>query len=70
MVQEIRGYRILNGFRGKPAADKATLKEILVRLSRLAVDLSGSIREIEINPLMVFAERGGVMAADTTILLR
>lgn len=68
MVREIRGYRILNGFRGKPAADKAALEEVLVRLSRLAVDLSGSIREIEINPLMVFAERRGVKAADTAIV--
>jgi acetyltransferase len=70
MVREIKGYRILNGFRGKPAADKGALEEVLVRFSHLAVDLGGSIREIEINPLMVFAERRGVKAVDTAIVLR
>jgi len=68
MIREIKGYRILNGFRGKPKADETALEKVLVSLSRLAVDLSESIREIEINPLMVFAKRKGVKAVDTTIL--
>jgi len=68
MVQEIRGYQILTGFRGKPKADIAALEEVLVKLSHLAVDLSGSIREIEINPLMVFPEGKGVKAADIILL--
>lgn len=70
MIREIRGYRVLDGFRGKPKADEAALEKALVRLSRLAVDFSGSIQEIEINPLMVYVKGKGVKAADTTFLLR
>jgi acyl-CoA synthetase (NDP forming) len=70
MIREIKGYRVLDAFRGKPKADVAALEKALVRLSHLAVDLSESIHEIEINPLMVFAEGKGVRAADTTFLLR
>jgi acyl-CoA synthetase (NDP forming) len=70
MIREIKGYQVLNGFRGKPKADVAALEKALVRLSRLAVDLNESMHEIEINPLMVFAKGKGVKAADTTFLLR
>ncbi len=69
MIREIKGSRILNGFRGKPAADKSALEEVLMRMSYLSVDLSGFIRDVEINPLMVFAEKRGVKAVDTTIVL-
>jgi len=69
MIEEVKGYRILTGFRGKPKADLATLEETILRLSRLAVDLNGTIREIEINPLMVFPEKKGVKAADTALVL-
>ena len=69
MIREIKGYRVLNGFRGKPKADETALVKVLIRLSHLAVDLCESIHEIEINPLMVFAKRRGVKAADTTFLL-
>lgn len=69
MVREVRGYRILDGFRGKPKADIAALEEVIVRLSHLAVDLRGSIRDIEINPLLAFPEGKGVKAVDTIIIL-
>ena len=70
MIREIKGYRLLNAFRGKPKADVAALEKALVRLSRLAIDLSEFVHEIEINPLMVFAKGKGAKAVDTTLLLR
>jgi acetyltransferase len=70
MVREVRGYRILNGFRGKPKADIAALEETIVRLSHLAVDLGGSIRDIEINPLLVLPEGKGVKVVDSIVILQ
>lgn len=70
MIEEIRAYQILMGFRGKPKADIAALQEAMVRLSYLAVDLEKWIREFEINPLMVLPEMKGVKAVDTVLVLR
>lgn len=70
MIREIKGYRVLNGFRGKPKGDVPALEKALVMLSHLANDLSESIPEMEINPLMVLAKGKGVKAVDTTFLRR
>ena len=67
MIQEINAYQVLHGFRGKPKADLACLEEVLVNFSLLGFDLSEFISEMEINPLMVFAEGDGVKAVDVTL---
>jgi acyl-CoA synthetase (NDP forming) len=68
MIEEVKGYRILTGFRGKPKGDIPALQKAVLGLSILATDLSESIREIEINPLMVYPEKKGVKAADTVFI--
>ncbi len=70
MIQEVKGYQVLTGFRGKPKGDLSALEETIVRLSHLGVDLGDSIREIEINPLMVLPEQQGVKAADTAFIFQ
>jgi acyl-CoA synthetase (NDP forming) len=67
MVEEIAGYPVLAGARGKPRADVDALVDAILRLSALAVDLKDSISELDINPLFVFAEGRGVKAADALI---
>lgn len=64
MVSEIRGHRILSGFRGTPPADKDAVYDILLRVSQLAMDFP-EIKEAEINPLMVFSQ--GAIATDALI---
>ena len=67
MVEEIAGYPVLAGARGRPRADVDALVDAIVRLSALAVDLKDHIGELDINPLFVFAEGRGVKAADALI---
>jgi acyl-CoA synthetase (NDP forming) len=67
MVEEIAGYKVLTGARGKPPADIDALVDAIVRLSALAVDLKDHVAELDINPLFVFARGKGVKAADALI---
>ncbi len=67
MVEEIAGYPVLAGARGRPRADVAALVDAIMRLSALAVDLKDHVAELDINPLFVFAEGKGVKAADALI---
>jgi acetyltransferase len=64
MVSQVKGAKLLQGFRGRPKADVAALTDALVKVSHLAVNLEGRLAELDINPLMVLAEGGGVKAAD------
>ena len=47
-----RGAALLRGVRGRPAADRAALVDVLMKMQRLAVDLSGEVAEVDINPLL------------------
>ena len=67
MVEEIAGYPVLAGARGRPRADVDALVDAIVRLSALAIDLKDSISELDINPLFVFPAGRGVKAADALI---
>jgi acetate---CoA ligase (ADP-forming) len=67
MIHGIRGARILEGFRGEPAADSVALIDAILRISQLAIDYP-EIEEIEINPLL--ARCDGVVALDARARLR
>ncbi|MEN3353020.1 MAG: hypothetical protein V7640_1178 [Betaproteobacteria bacterium] len=67
MIAEIKGYPVLVGARGKPAADVDALADAIVRLSALAIDLKGHLAELDINPLFVMEKGQGVKAADALI---
>ena len=64
MIDEVKGARLLRGFRGAPAADVDALADVLVNVSQMAVQLEGSLGELDINPLMVLPAGQGVKAAD------
>ncbi len=70
MIGEVKGARLLHGFRGRPAADLAALADTLVRVSHLAMHLDGHLAELDINPLMVLPQGQGVKAADALVILR
>ncbi len=68
MVRSIKASKILNGFRGEPPADLEAVKECLLRVSQLAMDLR-DVEELDINPLVVFERDKGCMALDARIVL-
>ena len=67
MIQEIKGYPLLAGARGRAHADVDALADAIVRLSALAVDLQDHVAELDINPLFVMERGKGVKAADALI---
>jgi len=69
MVREIRGYRLLEGYRGHPPADAAALEEGLLRLS-LLVDAVEEIRELDLNPIFALEPGEGYRIADVRIRVR
>jgi acetyltransferase len=64
MMQQTRIWRLLRGYRDRPAADLDRIAEALVRLSYL-VSRHPAIREIDINPLL--ADEKGVIALDARV---
>ena len=70
MVAQVRGSRLLRGFRGQPKADVEALVDTLVCVSGLAINLEGVIDELDINPLAVLPEGQGVIALDALVTLK
>jgi acyl-CoA synthetase (NDP forming) len=68
MIREVKGFRLLDGYRGREPKDIEVLIDALVRFSRLCVDLKGEIQTAEINPLMVLKKGEGVKAVDALIV--
>lgn len=69
MLDEIQGKALLDGLRGQPPRDRRALVSIMMRLSRLAVELGDRIAELDINPLILYPEGEGAVAADALIVL-
>ena len=60
MVREIKGYRVLQGMRGRPPVDVEALMDVILKVSRLVTDYADRIAELDINPLVV-SSRGAVV---------
>ena len=66
MIREIKGYPILEGYRGQEPANIAVLEEMLLKVSDF-VDNRPEIKELDINP--IFAYRDGALAVDARVIL-
>jgi acetyltransferase len=70
MLHELKGEKILQSFRGQPAADSAAIIDAVLRFSQLCVDLKDEIEEIDVNPLLVFDNGKGAKVVDCLITRR
>jgi len=66
MISEIKGKKLLEGYRGQEPADIACLQQMLLKLSDF-VDATPGIEEIDMNP--VFAYKDGAVVVDARIIL-
>ena len=66
MVREIKGFPVLQGFRGQDPADLEALEKLLLKLSAF-VDAHPEIEELDLNP--VFAYKDGALAVDARIVV-
>ncbi|MGW2669885.1 acetate--CoA ligase family protein [Streptomyces sp. NPDC001272] len=70
MLRELRGHALLEGVRGAPPADVDALVEVVLRVQRMALELSDDLSELDINPLMVLPRGQGAVALDALTLCR
>jgi acetyltransferase len=68
MLRELRGAKLLDGVRGMPSRDKATVTDLVVHLSWFAHDFRDDVRELDINPLIVFEDGAGACVVDALIV--
>jgi len=66
MVREIRGFRLLQGYRGHPPADLEAIQTVLLRLSRLVEEIP-EIIELDLNPIFALPPGQGCRIADARI---
>jgi acyl-CoA synthetase (NDP forming) len=65
-LDECKGMALLRGARGQKPADVDALVDTIMKVQRLALDLAGDVRELDINPLIV--KPRGVAALDALVV--
>jgi acyl-CoA synthetase (NDP forming) len=70
MVRGIRSFPLLDGARGRPRADLAALKALLLKVSDFVAANAEVVDELDLNPVWVGAEGQGAMALDAVIVGR
>ncbi|MDA2933241.1 acetate--CoA ligase family protein [Acidobacteria bacterium AH-259-D05] len=65
MVNEVKGHKLLQGFRGMPKADMEALKKVILAVCSLGTE-NPEVSSIDLNPVRVNGE--GALALDTRII--
>lgn len=68
MIEELKGFEVLKGFRRGKKLDINALIETIVKFSWMCTLLNGKIAEMEINPLVLLEEGKGVKVVDWRIV--
>jgi len=68
MLNETKGIKMLQGYRNQPGHDIDAIIEIIMTISDIAMDHS-IIKEIDLNPIMVY-EQGAVVVDGKILLLK
>lgn len=66
MLDELRGRRLLDGFRGAPPADRPALIAVLQRISAI-IELVPELVELDLNPVIVHPPGDGAIVVDARI---
>lgn len=65
MIREIKGFPMLEGFRGSEPADLGALENLIVGVSEF-IERNPQVKELDLNP--VFAYKDGVVAVDARVI--
>jgi acetyltransferase len=68
MLSELRGYKVLEGVRGQGPRDIDALVKAMVGMGDIFAAHRNELSDMEINPIMVRAQGGGVAAVDVRIV--
>ena len=66
MIDEVKGQAVLDGVRGQPPVDRAAIRSALLKVSAF-VEANPDVRELDLNPMMVYAD--GAIAVDARIAI-
>ncbi|MFH1239652.1 MAG: acetate--CoA ligase family protein [Candidatus Diapherotrites archaeon] len=66
MISEIKGYKLLTGFRGSEPVKLSAINDCLLKTSKMMLQ-EEQIKELDINPL--FADSKGVKAVDARVVI-
>ncbi|MBI3930420.1 MAG: acetate--CoA ligase family protein [Chloroflexi bacterium] len=66
MVREIKGYPLLEGYRGQEPVDVANLEALILKVSSF-VERHPEVDELDLNP--IFAYKDGAVAVDARVIL-
>jgi len=66
MLREVKGYPLLEGYRGQEAVDVSYLEDMLLKVSDFA-EQHPEVKELDLNP--IFAYSDGAIAVDARIIL-
>ena len=68
MIEELRGSKLLKGYRGSPPVDQEMLLKLLLQIGAVGVDNAAYFESIDFNPIVVYP--GSYSVVDAKILLR
>jgi acetyl-CoA synthetase len=66
LLAQLKGARLLDGFRGMPAVDRQRLARVICGVSRFAADHRDTIAELDVNPLICSGD--SITAVDALIV--
>jgi acyl-CoA synthetase (NDP forming) len=66
MVRGIKGYRLLEGYRGYPPADIPAIEDLLLRVARLVEEVP-EISELDLNPVIALPPGRACQIVDARI---
>ena len=69
MLRRLKGFPLLDGYRGAPKADVAAAAQAIAALGNAVLAGGEALREVEINPLLVLPVGKGAVAVDALVLL-
>lgn len=67
MIREIRGYPVLEGYRGQKPASIQALEKLIVKVSEF-VEKNSQIGELDLNPVFAYPDKA--VAVDARIILK
>ena len=67
MIHDIKGFPILDGYRGKPKADLDAIVDTLMKISELVTEHE-EINEMDLNPVFIYNK--GLICVDARIILK
>ncbi len=69
LLRDTKASRLLDGFRGRPPADRDALQNLILKISRLMVEVE-DVEELDLNPVIVHEAGKGLTVVDARVILK